>query len=557
MKTQRLFQFGLVALFAFLISGLQTQAQFVPVSEEDASCTSIMVGKKASTDGSVITSHSCDGNYRTWLTIEPHKYYDKGAMRKIEWGKLHTETPWDMRRVNVKGEIPQVKETYAYYNVAYPAMNEKQLAMGETTIGGKRDLRNDDGLFLIEELQAVALERCTTAREAIKLMGALATKYGYGDSGECLTVADKNEVWHFEIFGASVFEIGAVWAAVRIPDDHVGVSANIPRISTLDLDNPDYYMASENVYSLAEELGYWDPKSGEEFKMWKAYSGRKPFSTREFFVLNTMAPSLGLSPDMDELPFSVKPDKKVDVRDVMAYYRQTYEGTDLDATKNLMVEDRPRYRRGQQQPEETEEKKYVKSTAASPWMNRDTRNLINELKPETIKSSRTIAITACSYSQIIQCRDWLPDEIGGIAWFSFDNPGCSPRIPIFSGTLSLPKSFAICGQKSFRTDAAAWQFRRANRLSEVRWGRTREFIEAGVQEFEDKAFDELPGIEQKALELYKKDMKSSPELDKDGNPLPMQYREFLTQYTNDFAYAAMSRWWELGDKFWGMFARGF
>ncbi|MBT4402121.1 MAG: peptidase, partial [Bacteroidetes bacterium] len=158
-----------------------------------------MVGKKASTDGSVITSHSCDGNYRTWLTIEPHKYYDKGAMRKIEWGKLHTETPWDMRRVNVKGEIPQVKETYAYYNVAYPAMNEKQLAMGETTIGGKRDLRNDDGLFLIEELQAVALERCTTAREAIKLMGALATEYGYGDSGECLTVADKNEVWHFEI----------------------------------------------------------------------------------------------------------------------------------------------------------------------------------------------------------------------------------------------------------------------------------------------------------------------------------------------------------------------
>ena len=555
MKKHRSFQFSLLITLALLLTGLQTQAQFVEVPEEDASCTSIMVGKKASTDGSVITSHSCDGNYRTWLTIEPHKYYDEGAMRTIDWGKLHTETPWDTRRLNKKGEIPQLAETYAYYNVAYPAMNEKQLAMGETTIGGKRDLRNDDGLFLIENLQALALERCTNAREAIKLMGALATKYGYGDSGECLTVADKNEVWHFEIFGASVFEIGAVWAAVRIPDDHVGVSANIPRISTLDLDNPDYYMASDNVFSLAEELEYWDPNSGEEFKWWKAYSGRKPYSTREFFVLSTMAPSLGLTPEMDELPFSVKPDKKVDVRDVMAYYRQTYAGTDLDATQNLMVEDRPRYRRGEQA--EDQETKFIKSPVASPWMSRDMVSLINTMKPETIKRNRNIAISGCSYSQIIQCRDWLPDEIGGIAWFSFDNPGCSPRIPVFSGTLSLPESFAICGQKSFRTDAAVWQFRRTNRLAEVRWGRSGELINQGVQEFEDKAFAELPGIEKKAVEMYKASLKSEPELDKNGHPLPPAYQEFLTQYTNDFARATMSKWWELGDKFWGMFARGF
>ncbi len=557
MKKQRLIQFWFLAVFVLFLAGYTVQAQFIEVSEENASCTSIMVGKKASTDGSVMTSHSCDGNYRTWVTIEPHKYYDKGAMRKIYWGKLHTETPWDMRRVNEKGEIPQVAETYAYYNVAYPAMNEKQLAMGETTIGGKRDLRNDDGLFLIEELQAVALERCVTAREAIKLMGELATTYGYGDFGECLTVSDKNEVWQFEIFGAGVFEIGAVWAAVRIPDDHVGISANIPRISTLDLDNPDYYMASDNVYSLAEELGYWDPDSGEEFKWWKAYSGRKPYSTREFFVLSTMAPSLGLTPDMEELPFSVKPDKKVSVRDIMAYYRQTYEGTDLDATKNLIVEKRSRYRRGRQPEDENKEKELIKSPAASPWLNYDLVNLVNTLKPETIKRNRQIAISGCSYSQIIQCRDWLPDEIGGIAWFSFDNPACSPRIPIFSGTLSLPESFAICGQKRFRTDAADWQFRRTNRLAEVRWGRTREYIEGGVKEFEDKAFAELPGIEKKAVEMYNAEMKSEPKLDENGHPLPPAYREFLTQYTNDFARAAMSRWWEMGDKFWGMFARGF
>ncbi len=554
MKNKTTLQSFLLLMLVIFLANLNSQAQFIPVSEEDASCTSIMVGKKASTDGSVITSHSCDGNYRTWLTIEPHKYYDKGATRKIRWGTLHTETPWDTRRVIEKGEIPQVEETYAYYNVAYPAMNEKQLAMGETTIGGKRELRNDDGLFLIEELQAVALERCATAREAIKLMGELATKYGYGDFGECLTVADKNEVWHFEIFGASVFEIGAVWAAVRIPDNHVGVSANISRIGILDLDKPDYYMASDNVFSLAEELGYWDPDSEKEFKMWEVYSGRKPYSIREYFVLSTVAPSLGLTPEMDELPFSVKPDKKVSVRDVLAFYRQTYEGTDLEATKNLMVVNRPRYRRGGEQ--ENIDPDPVKSPVANPFMGRDLQTLINTLKPGTYERVRNIAISGCSYSQIIQCRDWLPDEIGGVAWFSFDNPGCSPRIPIFSGTLSLPESFAICGQKSFRTDAAIWSFRRTNRLAEGRWGRTREYIEGGVKELEDKAFDELPLIEKKVLEMYKAEMKKKPVLDEDGHPVTPEYREFLTQYTNDFARAAMSRWWELGNTFWGMFARG-
>ncbi|UCG29004.1 MAG: C69 family dipeptidase, partial [Bacteroidales bacterium] len=345
-----------------------------------------MVGKLASTDGSVITSHSCDGNYRTWLNIVPHRKYDPGAMRKVYWGTMHTETAWDLRNLIEKGEIPQVEETYAYLNVCYPAMNEKQLAIGETTIGGRRELMNDDGLFVIEELQRIALERCTNARDAIKLMGSLAVEYGYGDYGECLTVADKKEVWHFEIFGSGVFEVSAVWAAVRIPDNHVGVSANIPRISTLDLDNPDYYMASDNVFSLAGELGFWDPESKEPFKFWKAYSGRKPYSMREFYILSTMAPSLNLTMDMDELPFSVKPDKKVDIRDVLRYYRETYEGTEFDMTKNLVVE--KRLRRGEQR-EEGEEPEMITSPLANPFMGYDERQFLNALKPGVLESVRT------------------------------------------------------------------------------------------------------------------------------------------------------------------------
>jgi dipeptidase len=515
----------------------------------DCGCTSIMVAKEASSDGSVMTAQTCDGNYRTWLQIEPRRQSPPGAQRPIYWGKLHTETPTDMRGMRLKGSIPEVAETYRYFNVAYPAMNEKGLAIGETTIVGRRALRNDEGLFLIENLQAIALERTATAREAIQLIGELVDEYGYGDWGECLTFADSKEVWQFEIMGAGPFEVGAVWAAVRIPDDHVGISANIPRISELNLDDPDHYMASDNVFSLAEEMGWWDPDSGKPFKWWKAY-GRTdsegnplpPYSTREFFVLSTLAPSLNLTMDMEELPFSVKPDEKVSVRDVLRYYRETYEGTEFDMTKNLMVAGPGRATNG-----DGDEPEMVKSPVVNNWsILGDMAELLNTLKPGTVEPQRTIAIARCSYSQIVQARDWLPPEIGTIAWFSFDNPGQSPRIPIWAGVTELPESFKIGCQKSYRTDSACWWFRRANRLAMIKWGWARDYMEGAVQEYEDRAFAEVPLIEQMALDLMRGE----------ASDAPMAYREFLTRYTDGFARATMQRWWELGDFFWAEFARG-
>jgi dipeptidase len=515
-----------------LIPGQQPRQDW---EDWDTGCTSIMVGRKATTDGSVITAHSCDGNYRTWVNMVPPQKHPKGTMNKIYYGKMHTETSWDLRGMVLKGEIPQVEETYAFFNTAYPCMNEKQLAIGETTIGSKRDLYNPEGMFMIEEIERLMLERCTTAREAIKLAGQLVKEYGYGDWGECITIADPKEVWHFEIFGAGPLEKGAVWAAARIPDDHVGVSANIPRISELDLNNPDYYMASENVYSVAEEMGWWDPDSGEPFKFWKVYSGRKPFSTREFYVLSTVAPSLKLKMEMEELPFSVKPEKKLSIRDVLKFYRETYEGTELDSTKNLMV----KQRRGD---------KIIKSPVANPWMHSYTASLLNTIKPGVVDRARTIAIAGCSYSEVLQMRDWLPDPVGGIAWFSFDNPGQSPRIPVFAGVSELLPSFEICAQHRFRMDSACWAFRRANRLATVRWGEAREHIEKAVKEFEERAFSDLPDIEKKVLALLKKGH-SEEDLAK--------AKEYLTKYTNDFARAAMHKYLELGDQFWTMFARGF
>jgi len=289
------------------------------------------------------------------------------------------------------------------------------------------------------------------------------------------------------------------------------------------------------VYSLAEEKKWWDPNSGEPFKFWKAYSGRRPYSIREFYVLSTLAPSLNLDMEADELPFSVKPENKVSVRDIMKMYRETYAGTEYDMTQNLMVKDR--------RSNET-----IKSPIISPWMSYDMYTLLNTLKPEVVQRTRTIAISACSYSHITQCRHWLPDPIGGISWFAFDNPGESARIPIFAGVTELPSSFEVCAQHRFRTDSAAWAFRRANRLATVRWGTAGEYIENAIKEFEDKAFMELPQVEKKALELYNGG-KSEDDIAK--------AKQYLTKYTNDFARAAIHKYWELGDTFWGMFRFGF
>ena len=515
--------------------------------ETDEGCTSIMVGRLASTDGSVMVGHTCDGNYRTWANIVPHKKHDKGSTKKIYWGNLHTEFVTDMRGKILKGEVPEVEETYSYVNVAYPSLNEKQLGFGETTINGRDELRNDEGWFLIEELQSLALERCTTARDAIKLMGSMATKYGYGDYGECLTVADTKEVWQFEIFGAGPSEKGAVWAAVRIPDDYIGVSANIPRISEINVKDPDHYLASENVYTLAKEMGWWDGK--EPFKFWKAYSGKKPFSTRELYIFKTFAPSLNLSMDMDELPFSVKPEKKVSLQDVLKMYRETYEGTDNDMTKNLSV---PKFMRSREEIVKDsiagKTPDMMKSPIANPWMGGDVMRLLNTLKPGTVSPTRTIAIARCSYSQVVQLRGWLPNEIGGVAWFSFDNPAQSPRFPIFAGALELPKSFEICGQQRYREDAATWWFRRTNRLATIQYGRTRGIMEKAAAEFEQKAFTDLPMMEQHVQEMIKADGSDAGHL---------KVREYLTMYTNTSARAAMMKWWEMGDQFWGMFSGGF
>jgi len=491
-----------------------------------------MVGRGASVDGSVITSHTCDSNYRTWVEMTSSKTYKPGDTEPVYWGTLHNEEPWDMRGVVEKGRIPAVEKTYAYLNTAYPCLNEKQLAIGETTIDGRKELLNENGLFLIEELERIALQRCTNARDAIRLIGKLADDYGYADWGECITVADKKEVWQLEIFGSGVGKPSSIWVAQRIPDDHIGISANIPRIGEVNFNDPDNFIYSANIKEKVKKLSLWNGK--DKFIFWKINNGTKPFSVREFFVFNKLAPSLHLDFNAEELPFSIKPDKKVDVRDIIAMYRQTYDGTRFDQTANLSVEIK---RKDAVKGEYTDTVKPI-----STFMTNDMRALLNSLKPGVTEKFRTIAVIQCSYSHIIQLRDWLPDEVGGVAYLALDNPAQSPRVPIYAGVLSLPKSYAICGQHRYREDSAIWSFRETNRIATINWEKTRKVIEPQVMLFENMHFDQAAYIEAKAVELIR-------------NGKADEAKRFLTDYTCNFADAAMKRWTELKAELWSIFAR--
>ena len=393
----------LFALIAALLCVLSMAASGREPSDEEGTdgCTSILVTKLASADGSVMTTHSCDGNYEFRLHWVAGRNNKPGIMMPVYRGGGNGRERDQAVKV---AKIPEAEKTYARFDSAYPFMNEKQVAIGETTIGGKRELVNDEGLFNIMALERLALERASAAREAIDLMGRTAFQYGYHGAGECLTVIDRNEAWMFEVFGAGVSGKGAAWAARRIPDGEVGVSANRSRITTLDLKDKDHYMASENVFSLAEEMGWWDRKSGQEFVFNRAYSDPPGYynTRREWRALSMLAPSLHLDPWDKNVPFSVKPDKKVSIQDLMRIHRDSYEGTEFDMTKGL---------------------------AAGPFYSPNRWSTQIQPPAGYLGWERSIAIFRCSYCLVLQCRDWLPDPIGGLAWFAEDDPKTSCFVP--------------------------------------------------------------------------------------------------------------------------------
>ena len=489
-------------------------------------CTSVTVGKLASSDGSVYTSHTDDSHRtRSNILIEPNKIHKDGtSVEMFKRGKCDTTKMPTYSYIKV-GEIPQVKNTYGYINSAYPCINEKQLAIGESTFGGREELVSSNGLIDCERLCLLMLERCSTARHAIATAGELLAEYGWIDEGECLTIADKNEVWHLEIVGPGKDKKGAVWVAQRVPDNHISVNANASTIKEVDVNDKEHFMFSDNLFSFAKENNWW--KEGEVFRFCYVYAPETRTSIaarrREWRVFDLLAPSLKLDPNAENYPFSVKPDKPVTLEDMIMVFKDQYEGTDFDMRKTLLVPDK--------------DGKMVISPLANPQMPYDMNKMLRLNGGWGELGERTISRWYTMYATIIQCRNFLPDEIGGVVWLALDNVATSVYVPVYACVTDLPSEYKTCGRETgFSRKAAWWAFNRLGTLAVHRWGDMQHDVNNVWKPFQKQMIDNQKDIEAKALELLKSNKKKGI--------------KYLNDYSNARCTEAVDKAWDLGDFLW-------
>ncbi len=500
-------------------------------ADRATACTSIMVGKKASADGSVMTSHTCD-SHRTGsdVAVVPPARHKKNAEVFLTKRKEDDTGPMTRNSRVPTGPIPQVEKTHGYLAPAYAVMNEQQLAIGESTFGGREELRSGKGLIDCETLTRLMLERAATAREALRVAGRLLEKHGWIDEGEALTIADPEEVWLLEILGPGADATGAVWAAQRIPDDHVSVVANAARIGEIHLDQPDFFMASRNVISLAKDRGYWDPASGKPFRFYEAYNpeGRMSFAStrREWRVLDSLAPSLRLNPNSNLFPFSVKPEKPVPPEKIMELFRDTFEGTDFDMVKHLTVTD--------------ENGKTVKSPLANPFMPYDMNHLFKIHGGWGWRGERPLARWYCMYVTVTQSRSWLPDAVGGILWFGYANPAMTTYVPLYAGITDLPQAYKTDGRTTgFSRRSAWWAFNRVATITAHRWGDMRKDVAEVRDPLQEKYLARQKAVAETAARLLAEK--------------PEKGRAFLTRESREACTEATNAYWNLGDCLWSKY----
>ena len=515
-----------IAAAIFAIAGAVSLASpLIADGAKRESCTVIGVGRLATVDGSVITSHTdCCSECR--IQVIPGRTYPKGSMAPVHWGMVYFGAEDDRHALplgdfgKVIGQIPQVERTFTYFHSGYSQMNEKQLAIGESTCSQRAelDVAYIEGLtrqiMTVEQAQAFALERCATAREAVKVIGGLVEKYGFLPScggSEALCIADPRELWTMEICSVGTEwtpesgKPGAIWVARRVPDDHVVVIANYFRIREVDPKSPDV-LASPNCIKEAVDRGWYDPKSGRPFIWQEAYAPpiMEGNLSRMWLVTSTLAPSLKAWPKRalnDPVtprtiyaqpfegaafyPYSFKPEKKITVQDIIAFQRSAFENTIYDMTLDpaWMVPGAGG--------------KVEKSPMASPYVSADMEKVLR------IRHHRTIA--GQGYGMVAQLRSWLPDAVGGIYRVYVDNPMVGPYAPIYAGVTDVSPLYQTYDFREFSEDSARWAYDFVEKLTLLRWQPALKDVQAARDPIESGFFAEQAAVDAKAVELLKTD----------------------------------------------------
>jgi dipeptidase len=486
-------------LFAALAASL--------ISVQAFACTNLLVGKKASIDGSVIISYAADS----------HGLY--GDMRRFpaqDWpaGSMLKVTDWDSGRP--LGEIPQVAHTYSVVG----NMNEHQVAVTETTFGGREELVDTTATIDYGSLMYIALQRSRTAREAIKVMTDLVTRYGYFSEGETFSIADKDEAWVMEMVGKGAGAKGAVWAAIRIPDDCISAHANQSRIQQIPFDDKENCMYSPDVVSFARSKG-WFKGQDKDFSFQAAYcpysfGGLRGCEARVWSFFRkydkTMDRYLDFAkgdPKKGPMPLYIRPDRKLSVQDVQSCMRDHFEGTDLDMTKD---------------------------PGAGPFkVPYRWRPLSWKIDGQEYTNERAIATQQTGFVIVPQMRNWMPDAVGGILWFGVDDADMAVFTPVYCSVLTSPECYRVGNGDlyHFSWTSAFWIHNWVANMAYNKYSYMIQDIRKVQQELENGYKDMIPSIDKAALDMYAKD--------------PAKAVNFLTWYSSTTADEATARWKNLGE----------
>jgi dipeptidase len=497
-------------------------------------CTTFGVTKSASVDGSVFVGHSNDGfgpsdvggiiredmiAFR-YITAQNHT---PGSKRPIPYdpnsgGEFRGEASTSTGNETIIGYIDQVEHTFGYLTGSYGIINEHQLMSGECTDFAKIHPDAEEGkrIFYSSELSNIAMERCKTAREAINLTGYLIDEYGYYGTGETLIFGDPTEVWVMEMCGGTPSGTGGYWVAQKVPDGEVFVAANQFRIREIDPRNSDK-IYSKNLFKDAEAMGWWSPSDGklDWAKVFGAGEYSHPYYSlgRVWSILDRIAPSLNLSPYVEgpftsEYPFSVAPDKPINITEAFGLFRDHYEGTVFDLTAPP-----------------------AGGPFGNPYRNwgpfdKHDRLYSEELKPGAW--ARPISTDPCGYSYVAQARDWLPDEIGGICWLGLSSPSETCYAPFYAGITKLPAPYLNGSHWDLDMDTAFWPFEMVQNWARPMYGEMIPIIKEEQASLEGAALSRQADIEHKALDLYKED--------------ELAAGAYLTEYTNETSMENLDSW---------------
>ena len=470
-------------------------------------CTNFLVTRGASVDGSTLITYSADSH-----SLYGELYFTPGGRHLPDAEREVFE--WDTG--DFLGRIPQPPVTYTVVG----NMNEWQVAIGETTFGGREELKTPNGIVDYGSLMYIALERARTAREAIRIMGELVEQHGYASSGESFSIADPPEAWHMELIGKGEHGTGAVWVALRVPEGAVGAHANHARIRTFPQDDPESCVFSPDVISFARERGWFDGDD-LDFSFADTYApmtfGKLRFcEARVWAFFNRVAPSLKLTTDYVDgvpgaapMPLFVKPDRKLSVHDAMELMRDHFQGTKWDLSRGV---------------------------GAGPYeLPYRWRPMVWEVDGKKFLHERATSTQQTGFSFVAQQRSWLPDPVGGVLWFGVDDTATTVYVPMYAGLREAPEPFAVgTGDfDSFSWDSAFWVFNFVSNYTYTRWKDMYQDLRKVQRELESGFLERQAAVDAAAVELYNR----SPEL----------ARDYLTGYSARMSRVAVERYRKLGE----------